>query len=551
MAALVAGMVSADTTTVHVRKHTGELVTGSPIAVLNPDGTLHAKIGGAADGDYIVDLEHGQKYVFNVNDPSLGQQNKMDAVVLAPVVDVTLLPPPGALGIPANDDCANAEALAIGGTANGTTIGATTDTAPTCGTDVTAPGVWYSVVGNGNDVTLSTCNTADYDTKINVYCLGCDTLACVDGNDDGTGCSGFTSELTIGTQAGTEYLVLVNGFSGSIGNFALSLTDSGVASSNPVDCTPPPPMGACCNCLAAPFNCTVGTEEACLALTGDPTAFQGMDSECVTLTETITTASTNTPLAIPDAVAPGSFTPLVDTITVPGSAVIAEASVFVDIRHTWVGDLVINVEHAGVSIELWNSICDQAQFVDLITTFDDDGTSGLCGSPTPPPGDGDGNIMPGLVNGGTGFMSDFDGLDCAGDWNLSVGDDFPADTGTLMAWAVNCGVGIENCPDNSPPFDPNDCPDVPTTTGGGTTGGDEDEDEDEGSGGWWHGFCADFGSGNDQNVLGSEGAVDNVRHFASTNTPTTGSNSTGSADDDGIRPRGLRGRTDRGGVSSR
>ncbi|MEO1436733.1 MAG: hypothetical protein AAFV80_14440, partial [Bacteroidota bacterium] len=94
---------------------------------------------------------------------------------------------------PLNDLCGDAEPLPCGQSVNGTTAGATFDNVGLCGTSNTAPGVWYSVTGNGGIITLSTCNQAAYDTKISVFTDGCGSLSCIGGQDDAAGCSGFTT----------------------------------------------------------------------------------------------------------------------------------------------------------------------------------------------------------------------------------------------------------------------------------------------------------------------------------------------------------------------
>ena len=127
---------------------------------------------------------------------------------------------------PDNDVCADAEPISCGDVVSGNTETASTEPGlGTCGTSLTtAPGVWYELVGDGSLVTASTCNTADYDTKIGVFSGSCGSLSCVAGNDDGSGCSGFTSEVTFPTSAGTVYYIYVTGFSSSTGNFDLSIT---------------------------------------------------------------------------------------------------------------------------------------------------------------------------------------------------------------------------------------------------------------------------------------------------------------------------------------
>jgi hypothetical protein len=131
--------------------------------------------------------------------------------------DPVCLPPP-----PENDLCDDAIPLECGETVSGTTIHATLDDAGFCGTSNTAPGVWYSVQHAGKLI-ASTCNQADYDTKLSVYGGICDELECVGGRDDTPGCAGFTTELAW-PSSGAEQLLLVHGFSDQTGNFDLTLS---------------------------------------------------------------------------------------------------------------------------------------------------------------------------------------------------------------------------------------------------------------------------------------------------------------------------------------
>jgi len=74
---------------------------------------------------------------------------------------------------PANDTCDSPTPLSIPSTTAGSTTTATMSTTPFCGTSHTAPEVWYEVVGTGNTMIASTCNDADYDTKISVFTGQC------------------------------------------------------------------------------------------------------------------------------------------------------------------------------------------------------------------------------------------------------------------------------------------------------------------------------------------------------------------------------------------
>jgi hypothetical protein len=125
--------------------------------------------------------------------------------------------------IPSNDSCAYATTIICNETLSGTTVGATFDDVSTCGTSNTSPGVWYYFAGTGDFISLSTCDQADFDTKISVFTGDCDNLVCIGGNDDGTGCTGNTSYYEFPSEAGTDYYILVHGFSLQVGIFDLTL----------------------------------------------------------------------------------------------------------------------------------------------------------------------------------------------------------------------------------------------------------------------------------------------------------------------------------------
>jgi hypothetical protein len=57
------------------------------------------------------------------------------------------------------------------------------------GTQDASRGVWYTVVGTGNTMTVDTCASASMDTVVNVYCGTCNGLTLVSSSDDfGAGC---------------------------------------------------------------------------------------------------------------------------------------------------------------------------------------------------------------------------------------------------------------------------------------------------------------------------------------------------------------------------
>jgi hypothetical protein len=150
-------------------------------------------------------------------------------------------PPP-----PANDLCSGAIPISCGQTVMGSTIPATYDSAPTCTTsEGTGGGVWYAFTGTGGTITASLCGSA-YDSKIRIYTGTCAVLSCVVGNDD---FCGLQSQASFLSSAGTNYLILVHGFSTNSGLFTLAVT-----------CTSPP-----CGAPASLTSSNISTNSATIS----------------------------------------------------------------------------------------------------------------------------------------------------------------------------------------------------------------------------------------------------------------------------------------------
>ena len=128
------------------------------------------------------------------------------------------------VSLQANDVCANAlEIGTYGETLLGSTTASSYDNQATCGTENTAPGVWYFLVGTGERFVAETCSDDTFfDTKITVFTGTCDSLECVDGNDDACG---FSSAVAWTTTLSQPYYILVHGFATQVGNFGLTVTD--------------------------------------------------------------------------------------------------------------------------------------------------------------------------------------------------------------------------------------------------------------------------------------------------------------------------------------
>ncbi|MGE0641713.1 MAG: hypothetical protein AB7G12_15405 [Thermoanaerobaculia bacterium] len=158
---------------------------------------------------------------------------------------------------PANDLCVDAIGpLAVPSYTFGSTVGSTFDDVPQCDTSVTTGGVWYTFVGTGSEVVISTCSSnggsAGYDSKLTVFSGVCNGLDCKVGNDDNcNGSNPFSSTVRLCAQRDIEYHVLVHGFGGATGNFNMSIVEDG---------------GEGCDTLAVPTASSTGLVVLALAL---------------------------------------------------------------------------------------------------------------------------------------------------------------------------------------------------------------------------------------------------------------------------------------------
>ena len=81
------------------------------------------------------------------------------------------------------------------------------------GTDTNFNVVFYSFSpAQSGTYELTTCNQASHDTRLSVM-TSCDITSVIACNDDGTGCTGFSSQLFFDAECGTEYILAVGGYS--------------------------------------------------------------------------------------------------------------------------------------------------------------------------------------------------------------------------------------------------------------------------------------------------------------------------------------------------
>ena len=137
------------------------------------------------------------------------------------------------------DECATATTIATDTSTAFDTSSATPsvpDFTASCGAgggSASSNDVWFKFTAAGDYIaTASTCGTAAYDTKIEIYDGSCGALNTVGCNDDGPGCPGFTSQATFNAVTGTEYFIRIGGW---------STTDAGAGQILLTEPPPPPP----------------------------------------------------------------------------------------------------------------------------------------------------------------------------------------------------------------------------------------------------------------------------------------------------------------------
>lgn len=138
-------------------------------------------------------------------------------------------------------------------------------------------------------------------------------------------------------------------------------------------------------------------------------------------------------LAIPD----GDTDGVMDTLTVASGAVLSDLDVALEISHTYIGDLTATLTHVqtGTSVPLIERPgridsgfgCSNPDVDVMLDDEADDPAEDACNT-TPPAMAG--TLFP------LGTLSDFDGVDYAGDWTITVSDAVSADTGTLESWCL-------------------------------------------------------------------------------------------------------------------
>lgn len=144
-----------------------------------------------------------------------------------------------------------------------------------------------------------------------------------------------------------------------------------------------------------------------------------------TVTTSCNTYTNSTPLTIPDGIAANTNGTVVsNSITVPVTGTISDVNILLNVSHTWINDLIIQIEHPNNTTfsTVWNRAClGQDNFN---VTLSDGSPVFLCA-----------NNMTGTFSPSSP-LTVFNGLAANGTWDLVTADFYNGDTGTLNSWSV-------------------------------------------------------------------------------------------------------------------
>ncbi|MCB0203758.1 MAG: proprotein convertase P-domain-containing protein, partial [Anaerolineae bacterium] len=139
------------------------------------------------------------------------------------------------------------------------------------------------------------------------------------------------------------------------------------------------------------------------------------------------------------------------TLTISDTGALADLDVSLVVSHTWVGDLIITLEHVdtGTTATLFDRPgIPPSTFGcsgnDIDNVADDEATLTFENDCASPPNPGQAYIPGEHYQGGDPagpVLAAFDGEDYSGDWTLNISDNAGGDTGTLYEWCLIPGEG--------------------------------------------------------------------------------------------------------------
>jgi subtilisin-like proprotein convertase family protein len=121
-------------------------------------------------------------------------------------------------------------------------------------------------------------------------------------------------------------------------------------------------------------------------------------------------------------------------LNVPDNITISNLKVNLKINHTKTGDLVVKILHPDGTIRtLWNKNCNTGTYSGIDITFADGSGAITCASPST----GTHNAAQSSL-----ALAGYNGKSSLGNWTLTVTDNNPANTGTLVSWGLDLGCTL-------------------------------------------------------------------------------------------------------------
>lgn len=327
------------------------------------------------------------------------------------------------------------------------------------------PGVYYLAVSNQNlgnelpsppDSSTRTGNVLNHPNTI----ANSSTVTVANMNMSVTSAAGTISSSGAAKAGGFDIVWLT---------FSVVLVDCNTNGTNDsseagyADCNSNGTMDSCdidlgsatnCNTNAVPDACELAagdcdansTLDVCELIGGIDCNTDGLHDFCALVQPNrVGFTSTDVPKAIPD----NNVTGASSTLIIGTSALISDVDVQLDMRHTFMGDLVVVVGHGTAAATLANRRGGTGENF-TATLFSDEAAlsiTQISATGTPPLGPPyTGTFRP------ESLLSVFDASDQAGLWTLLVFDQANVDTGTLTSWTIFTTTPMNNdCNSNGTP----------------------------------------------------------------------------------------------------
>ena len=138
-------------------------------------------------------------------------------------------------------------------------------------------------------------------------------------------------------------------------------------------------------------------------------------------------SASNLGISIPDGPAANTQgTPVFNSLNIPDVGNVDEIKVTVDVSHTYIGDLLIQIQDPNDAAfsNIWARSCNDDQYGDINVTFQDGAPTFICANPTT------GTYSP------ESPLNVFNGVNFNGDWQIVLVDFYIGDTGTLNSWSI-------------------------------------------------------------------------------------------------------------------